>query len=589
MAESLPKHFQEASERVAKLHQRAGYSLLHQQGLLPDTFEELHTTVEELRVAEEEMRVQNEELLRTRQRVEDERHRYQDLFQFAPDAYLVTTLDGKILEANQAASVLLGIAPRFLKSRSLGVSVAPEDLGIYSARLQALAASSSPAQPQEWTLRLRRRHAGVFPAAVTAAPVAPIGEDEPATVRWLIRDITERRQAEEERLTLARDEAARAESETAGRRVTTLLETISDQFVTLDRDWRFTYFNASAARLIRAASRDPDALMGEVIWDAFPTALGTAFQTEALRATETRQVVEFEEYSRGLGRWLQVRIFPSDDGVVVYSQDVTARKEAEAAQQTAFERERYIAATLQRLLLHTVPSDAFPHLSVETRYEAASDEAVVGGDFFDIFALDDSRVALAVGDVSGKGLAAATLTAEIKYALRVFLREQGRPALALARLNDFVCEAQRLGDFDGDRPVVLSLATVDTQTGEVALGMAGGEPLLLLRVGGETETIGTEGLLLGIQPGVSYAEQQATLGLGDTLLMFTDGLPEARQDTPGSPTGALLDASRLAEIAAARPTDALPDLADAILDTARTWAGGTLQDDACLLLARRRE
>ncbi len=191
-----PMLSEEARARADGFRRRADAPPASGPGLLPDVFEELNATIEELRVAEEEMRVQNEELLRTRQRVEAERHRYQDLFEFAPDGYLVTTLDGKILEANRAASTLLGIAPRFLKGRGLGTSVAPEDLPVYSAALRALAAS--PAPLQEMALRLRRRHAGPFHAAVTAAPVAA-GAGQPATLRWLVRDITERRQAEEER------------------------------------------------------------------------------------------------------------------------------------------------------------------------------------------------------------------------------------------------------------------------------------------------------------------------------------------------------------------------------------------------------
>ena len=327
-----PKRSEAAKGRAVGFRRRAEAPTPPGQGLLTDTLEELNATVEELRVAEEEMRVQNEELLRTRLRVEAERHRYQDLFDLAPDGYLVTTLDGKILEANRAASQMLGIAPRFLKSRALATLVASENLPAYSAALKALAAfpapgqSSAPEPPQERALRLRRRHAGLFHAAVTVVPVPPLGK-QPATLRWLIRDITERRIAEEERLAFAHTQAVQAEA--AGRQTAVILDTITEMFVTLDRDWRFTYFNASAACQVRASGHDPDALLGQTIWDAFPTAFGPDFQAEALRAAETHQSVEFEGDSLGLGRRLQVRVFPSEDGVTVYSLDITARRKAE--------------------------------------------------------------------------------------------------------------------------------------------------------------------------------------------------------------------------------------------------------------------
>ena len=376
------------------------------------------------------------------------------MFEFAPDGYLITTLDGKILEANRAASSLLGIAPRFLKGRGLGTSVAPEDLPAYSAALKALAASPAPTHAEEQALRLRRRHAGLFHAAVTVAPVLQEGQP-PATLRWLIRDVTERRRAEEERLARARVQA------------------------------------------------------GE------------------------RQAMN--------------------------------------------ERARRTADTLQRLLRPPVPADAFPHLSIETFFQAASDDAEISGDFFDIFGLDAGRVALVVGGVSGRGPSAATLTTEIKYALRVLLRQESRPATALDRLNDFACEARRLGDFSSDHPVALALAVVDPQTGEIALVMAGGDPLLVLRTSGQAERFGTAGQALGIQPGASYAEAQATLGAGDTLLVT-------------SPAGELLGQDRFAELAsAAQGADTLRGMGQAVLDGARSWAGGTLGNDACLLLARRRK
>ncbi len=87
----------------------ASLSPLMEPDLLPDALDELQTSLEELQVAEEELRQQNEELASARAEVEVERHRYQDLFEFAPDGYLVTDLLGVIQEANRAAGLLLNI------------------------------------------------------------------------------------------------------------------------------------------------------------------------------------------------------------------------------------------------------------------------------------------------------------------------------------------------------------------------------------------------------------------------------------------------------------------------------------------------
>ena len=103
--------------------------------------------------------------------------------------------------------------------------------------------------------------------------------------------------------------------------------------------------------------------------------------------------------------------------------DISERKAAEKQIAAAAARNERIAETLQRSMLQEAPAGKFPGLIVETLYMAALDEAQVGGDFFDAFALSAEKFALVVGDVSGKGLVAAGRTAEVKYALRAFIDE----------------------------------------------------------------------------------------------------------------------------------------------------------------------
>ena len=442
---SLPAQSQKAQTRAAKLHRRAGLPALLPPGLLPDALEELHATIEELRVAEEEMRTQNEEILATRLVVEAERHRYRDLFEFAPDGILVTTLDGEILEANRASAALLGITPRFLKKRLLATLAAPESLPEFSARLSAPAP-----QALEWRLRLRRRPAGTFQAAVSVSPVAVPPGAAPA-LRWQVRDITAQ---------------------------------------------------------------------------------------------------------------------------------VQAQAEAQAALREAEVRQECLAESLERVLLPATPLAAFPTLAVAVRRAAGASKAESGGGFLDMFSLPDGAVALTVGSVSGGGNTAAALTAEVKYALRVFLREAHRPASALARLNEFLCEAVRLGDFPAGRSAAASAAVLDTYTGETLFAGGGGAPLLVLRADGTAKTAHADGPRLGVQPGTVYEEQCPRLGPGDTLLL-TDIIRVA------SPSGEPPGTARLAEIAAAALSGTVDEAADNVLAQVRAWTGGSPPDDASLLLARR--
>jgi PAS domain S-box-containing protein len=550
------------------------------RGLLPQALEELQSSLEELRVAEEEMRVQNEELARGRLRLEAERQRYQDLFDFAPDGYLVTTQDGTILEANRAASRMLGISTRFLKKRNLGTLIAAPALAEFQPRLRALITAGEGAFP-EWVVQMRRRPTGKFAAAVTAARFQGLLGEQP-TLRWLIRDISERLEAEEARAALARAEACRAEAEEVQRGTKEILAIVTDIYIAFDTEWRFVSMNASASRVMQESGFDPDSLIGQVLWDAFPTSLGREFEAETVQAVQAGQKVEFETFSKELGRWFQVRVFPAPDGVALYSRDVTERKESEAALRAAYERERRIAETLQEILLHTSRPKSYADLAVETFYEAASKEAAIGGDFSDIFTYNGGKIALVVGDVSGKGLGAATLIAEVKYALRAILREHPWPKIAMARLNDFICEAQQHGDRGSENLLVLSLAVFDPKIGSLSCLTAGGEPLLLLRADGSAEAIGTNGLMLGVQRETVYTVSEAQLDPGDTLLIVTDGLTEARRGSQFFEFESLQ-----AQAVQLLPGETLRDFGQSVIESVRTWADGSFHDDVCLLLARR--
>ena len=267
--------------------------------------------------------------------------------------------------------------------------------------------------------------------------------------------------------------------------------------------------------------------------------------------------------------------------------DVTAQKRVAQALEAAYARERTITETLQRSLLFMPPEDSFPGLAVKTIYEAASDETLVGGDFWDTFACDHGHVALILGDVMGHGLPAAVFTAELKYALRGFVREHGHPARILTQMNAYLCESHRLyqeglNEEGDDAPVCLTVAIVATATGQGMVAAAGMEPPLLVRSDGQMEEMKVHGLPLGVQPGSEFEETTFQLGPGDLVILTTDGVTEARQGKRFLGYEGLM---RLAQ--EGRSSGTLETMGQTILDGSRTFAGGELKDDACVLLARR--
>jgi PAS domain S-box-containing protein len=165
---------------------------------LDETAVALDTSMEELRVAEEELRQQSEELELSRLEVELERRRYRDLFDCAPNGYLVTDKHGKILEANRAAAALLGLPQRFLAGKPLANYVADKDRRTF--RLQ-LAQLSEVGRCADWDLRIRPPRGEAFDATLSVAIVRD-REGEPVSLRWMMHDITVRKRVEEQVRTL---------------------------------------------------------------------------------------------------------------------------------------------------------------------------------------------------------------------------------------------------------------------------------------------------------------------------------------------------------------------------------------------------
>ncbi len=130
-----------------------------------------------------------------------------------------------------------------------------------------------------------------------------------------------------------RERALRAEAEAAHEHVAAILDSISDAFLALDEQWRFTYVNPEAERTTGMTRSD---LIGQVFWDVFAPTLGTHLETQFRRAMADRIVTQLENYYRPWQRWFELRVYPSkDQGVSVFYQDITKRKQIEEAEARA--------------------------------------------------------------------------------------------------------------------------------------------------------------------------------------------------------------------------------------------------------------
>jgi serine phosphatase RsbU (regulator of sigma subunit)/anti-sigma regulatory factor (Ser/Thr protein kinase) len=235
-----------------------------------------------------------------------------------------------------------------------------------------------------------------------------------------------------------------------------------------------------------------------------------------------------------------------------------------------YEHERDIAVSLQRALLPA----RLPEISGVThaaRYVAGGAGVEVGGDWYALIPRPDGGVGIAIGDVVGRGVRAASIMGQLRIALRAYALEFDDPSVVLRRLARF---AQTLPE---DQMTTCVYVAIDPENGTLRFTNAGHPPPLVLRPDGSVEYLeGARSVPLGVTADPDYEESHAALEAGSTVLLYTDGLVERR----GESIDAGLERLRAAVAEAPREPDALCDrLLDMLVDA-------DLADDVALLAVR---
>lgn len=181
--ESLLHQMSRLNGRINRLYEAAGVPEPDPAELLPTAFKELGVASEELQVAIEELQQQNQELLRLQTQLSAERDRYREVFESAPDIYLITNLDGIIQEANRAAASFLNVAQRFLLGKPLVTFISPEHRLAFRQKLLQI---SQAGRSQECQLSIQPREADGFTVTATVSMVTS-PRDELCCLQWLIR------------------------------------------------------------------------------------------------------------------------------------------------------------------------------------------------------------------------------------------------------------------------------------------------------------------------------------------------------------------------------------------------------------------
>ena len=239
-----------------------------------------------------------------------------------------------------------------------------------------------------------------------------------------------------------------------------------------------------------------------------------------------------------------------------------------------YQQQKQFSDTMQRSLLpRSVPE--LQGLELGDAYESSA-RVEVGGDVYDFIELADGRLAVALGDVTGHGIEAAADMAMAKFTFRSLAREHPEPGDFLQSANEVI-----VGEIAPGKFITLVYVLIDGTKGEVAAAGAGHPPPRMIAPDGSVSGLEARGLVLGIESAQTYEEVRAGLDVDGAVVLYTDGVIEARRD------GELYGIERLDRVLTERRRLPAGELAQFVLDDCRAFARGELADDCAVVVVKR--
>ncbi|MBM4228760.1 MAG: HAMP domain-containing protein [Gammaproteobacteria bacterium] len=276
-----------------------------------------------------------------------------------------------------------------------------------------------------------------------------------------------------------------------------------------------------------------------------------------------------------MARQVENRERALDEMVAQRTHELAEKNEALEQAQAQINAELDVARALQIAIL---PHD-FPAMGGSSAAAFIEPARYMGGDFYDFIELPGGRIGLVVADVSGKGVTAAFFMAVARTNLRLMALETPEPGLCMARANDVLCTQNPKDLF-----VTVFYAVFDPLSGELRYANGGHNPPFIRRASGTVEMLPSlAGLGLGIMPDIAFDEAEVTLGVGEHLVLYSDGITEAMNED-----FAEFGTERLIEAIATHPPTSSQSLVDAIILRVREFVGVAPQtDDITLAVVTR--
>lgn len=289
--------------------------------------------------------------------------------------------------------------------------------------------------------------------------------------------------------------------------------------------------------------------------------------------------VESKNYSRALEQTVreveasrELIRYQNNEVKSLYEAEIKAKNDAEDARRLLLEEHNLLQQALLPVEMHRTPN-----YSLATRFVPGAPGKYVGGDFYDVFETEDGKTALLIGDVTGKGVEAASLAVAVRSSIRAFAYDLGRPDQALTHANAVTFVQSRFSE----RFATVFLAILDPQTGCFSYVSAGHPPAMILHSDCIIDLLDTGQLPIGIDIQSEYRASESRLNPGDKLVMYTDGITESRR-------GHKMYGEDGLQVTLHQCASFLPeDLLDGMFQAAKDISEDRLTDDAAVIIIGR--
>ena len=581
--------------------------------------------------------VQND--ITERRRIEEilreSEERFRATFEHAAIGAAQVGIDGSWLRVNRRLCEIVGYEREELLEMTFQNVTHPDDLDEDLALVRRLLEG----ELQTYTIEKRYLRKGDSEVWVNlTVSLVRDSSGEPAYFIAVVEDISERKKTEEERdLLLVKEQLARAEAVEARRRLTLLaaagpalsasldyretLEGITRLLVPELADWCLLDIvedDGSVNQLAAAhAERGKEDLLrrlrehrefgegnpgstAEVLRTGqsvllpdvpdptfYERALGSGEHLDILSSLRPRSLmcVPLSARGRTIGAITLVSSKPDrryDEDDLLLVEDLAYRCALAADNARLYRDRSEIARVLQRSLLPPHLPE-IPGVEVGAEYLPLGEANDVGGDFYDLINTVEDGWLCAIGDVRGKGVEAASVTALARYTIRAVTLKNDRPSEVLAALNEAM-----LRQLPEDRFCTTACVRLEPEDGSEGVGVdvsrAGHPPPLLVRSDGEVEEIGCSGRVLGVFPDAELRDTSLRLMPGEALVLYTDGVTEAR-----SPDGDFFGEGRLRDLLSSCSGCDAATFARRIKGVVLDFQEGYPRDDLAILVLRARD